>query len=267
MPNIRFALIQSELHWENADENLAMFSTKINSVSQNCDIILLPEMFNTGFTMNVEKVSEDMSGKTFHWIKEIASKTGKVICGSFICSEDGKYFNRLIWMNPSGEFQHYDKRHLFRMAGEDEHFSGGEHNILVEYKGWKIRPLICYDLRFPVWSRNKHRVENGKAIPEFDVLLYVANWPDVRSLPWDALLRARAIENQVYCIGLNRIGMDGNNKEYNGHSAVIDPKGNYLLEPAHMNNEIYEVELNFEDLQNFRDKFPQGLDADDFTLA
>ena len=265
--NLKLALIQSNLFWEDKKRNLDMFRDKIMSINFQSDIVILPEMFNTGFTMNAREMGESMSEVTLEWMKEVSSASGKVITGSFIATENDRHYNRLVWMRPDGSFEYYDKKHLFRMAGEDAHFSAGEANILIEHKGWKIRPLICYDLRFPVWSRNKHVIENGKAKPAYDVVIYVANWPAVRSLPWDILLRARAVENQVYCIGLNRIGKDGNNKEYNGHSAVINARGEYLLNPADDIDEIFRVELDYEALQYFREKFPQGLDADNFELT
>lgn len=262
-----FGLMQLNLHWEDKARNLQHISRKIDELDFDCDVLVLPEMFSTGFTMNAKELAEDMAGPTMDWIRETARKTGKMIVGSFIAEEKNRYFNRLVWMNPDGSFQFYDKKHLFRMAEEDAYYTAGNKNITIEVKGWKIRPLICYDLRFPVWSRNRHEIIDGNAVPEFDVLLYVANWPAVRSLPWDVLLRARAVENQVYCIGLNRVGMDGLEKEYNGHSAVIGPKGDYLLGPLNEKEGIFQVSINLQELMAFREKFPQGLDADNFELS
>ena len=263
---LSFALFQSPLHWEDRKGNLEMFSDKISNLRSDCDIIVLPEMFSTGFTMNAGHLAEDMKGSTVSWMREEAAKSGKIITGSFIAAEDGKFYNRLVWMDPSGSYQHYDKKHLFRMADEDAHYSSGNQNITVKCKGWKIRPLICYDLRFPVWSRNRFMKLDNNLEAEYDVLLYVANWPAARSLAWDILLRARAVENQVYCVGLNRVGRDGLGKDYNGHSAVVSPKGDYLLAPVDGEEGLLEVTLDPYELSSFREKFPQGLDADDFRL-
>ncbi len=203
-----------------------------------------------------------MSGPTVNWMALMAKKVSAVICGSIVIESEGKIYNRFIWMRPDGSHSHYDKRHLFRMADEDKHYTSGNTNITVELKGWKIRPLVCYDLRFPVWSRNRSTNEGN----EFDILIYVANWPAPRVNAWDILLQARAVENQVYCVGLNRVGEDGSGKKYLGHSAVIDPKGNYLLNPVERLEGVYHSTLNYKELSLFREKFPQGLDADDFKI-
>lgn len=262
-----FALIQSELFWEEKAGNLKAFKEKIHSIDFEHDVVVLPEMFTTGFSMNTLSLAESMSGETMNWLKEMSINTGKHITGSFIAKENGNYFNRLIWMCPDGVFFKYDKKHLFRMANEDKFYSAGKENIIVDVKGWKIRPLICYDLRFPVWSRNRYKIEGNSAIPDYDVLLYVANWPAARSLAWDVLLRARAVENQAYCIGVNRVGLDGKDIEYNGHSAAINPRGEYILNSQESNEGIFKAELDREDLDNFRIKFPQGLDSDNFVLS
>ena len=267
MADLVISLIQADLTWEDRKKNLSYFKEKIHSLQDGSDIVMLPEMFTTGFTMNAENVAETMDGESVNWMREMAERTGKVMVGSFVCLDNDKYFNRFIWMRPDGSFEKYDKKHLFRMANEDDHYAAGNDRLVVEHKGWKIRPLVCYDLRFPVWSRNRHRIENGKAIPDYDVLLYVANWPEARTSAWDILLRARAVENQVYCLGVNRVGTDGKGIEYSGHSAAIDPKGNYLLAPVHKNEGVYTVTLNRTELDDFREKFPQGLDADAFQLA
>lgn len=244
-----------------------MFAGKISGIDIESEVVLLPEMFTTGFSMNAPALAEDMSGSTVRWMKKMAKESNKVIAGSMIALDRGKYYNRFIWMNPDGSFEFYDKKHLFRMANEDASYSSGSNQLIIQYKGWKIRPLICYDLRFPVWSRNKNDRKGSTLSPNYDVLLFVANWPEVRVSAWDVLLRARAMENQAYCIGVNRIGTDGTGKDYIGHSAAIDPKGNYLIKPLHMTEGVYTVSLDKDSLEEYRSKFPQGLDADDFKLT
>ena len=256
--NLKITIIQSELHWENVDENLAMFTEKIEDINQQTDIVVLPEMFTTGFSMESVKLAEKMDGKSVKWMKQLAVKKNAVITGSIIIEEEGKYFNRLLWVQPDENVLTYDKRHLFRMAEEDKHFTAGEERLIVEWKGWKVCPLICYDLRFPVWSRN--------SLPAFDCLIYVANWPEARKEPWYKLLEARAIENQVYVVGVNRVGFDGKDISYSGNSAVIDPKGNSISNIKTKLNETVTIELNKQALEDFREKFPVGLDADDFEV-
>lgn len=264
--NLHIGLLQSEVHWEDPEKNLEMFGRKISSIDRPCDVVMLPEMFSTGFSMNVETLAEEMDGRTVNWMQSTSKSNNLSVCGSVIIRESGKCYNRFIWMNPDESFYYYDKKHLFRMADEQAYFSGGAHNITIEFKGWKIRPQVCYDLRFPVWNRNRYDYQNVTPNAEFDVLLFVANWPAVRVVAWDALLRARAIENQVYCIGLNRVGMDGTGKAYNGHSAAVGPKGNYLIEPLPENEYFKAVSLDYQELNEFREKFPQGMDADRFEM-
>ncbi|HNP20402.1 MAG TPA: amidohydrolase [Fulvivirga sp.] len=262
MQDLKVTLIQSELHWQNSGANLAMFEEKIWQIEEPTDLIVLPEMFNTGFTMDAQSVAEQMNLTTFKWMKQMAAQTSAVVTGSFIVKENSNYYNRLIWMRPDGTWNKYDKRHLFRMANEHEHFSGGQEIIIEEIKGWKICPLVCYDLRFPVWSRNKST--NGEL--GYDLLLYVANWPAVRVVAWDTLLKARAIENLAYCAGLNRVGKDGNNIAYNGHSGVYDPKGETLyLEDE--KEAIKTITISKEMLTTYREKFPAQLDADGFEIT
>lgn len=256
--NLKITIIQSELHWENVEENLAMFAKKIEAINEQTDIVVLPEMFTTGFSMESVKLAEKMDGKSVKWMKQLAVKKNSVITGSIIIEEEGKYFNRLLWVQPDENVLTYDKRHLFRMAEEDKHFTAGEERLIVEWKGWKVCPLICYDLRFPVWSRN--------SLPAFDCLIYVANWPEARKEPWYKLLEARAIENQVYVVGVNRVGFDGKDISYSGNSAVIDPKGNSISNIKTKLNETVTIELNKQALEDFREKFPVGLDADDFEV-
>lgn len=263
---MNIAFIQSPLLWENPKANQAYFEQKIKQLDKR-DLILLPEMFNTGFSMNSVKLAEEMHGSSMQWMRKMALETGSVICGSIIIQEKGQYFNRLIWMQPNGEFQKYDKRHLFRMANEDKHFSAGKDRLIVELKSWKIMPLICYDLRFPVWSRNLFKInDKHEVIAEYDLCLYIANWPEARVTAWNALLRARAIENQSFVCGLNRTGEDGNGVSYNGMSAVIDPKGNAIIEANDESEKVGICSLNYSELEEFRKKFPVGMDADSFDL-
>jgi omega-amidase len=203
MNDLKITLIQSNLFWENKVKNLEQFSHKIDAISEATDLIVLPEMFTTGFSMSPEKLAENVNGETVKWMKATAHKKNCVVTGSFICEEGGNYFNRLLWVNADGTYSKYDKRHLFSMGDENNHYATGEEKLIVKLKGWKICPLICYDLRFPVWARNTKEAS-------YDVLIYVANWPERRSYPWKTLLLARAIENQSYVIGSNRVGVDGN---------------------------------------------------------
>ena len=255
MQNLKLALIQSDIYWHDSIANLAMYEEKIWSLKGVVDIIVLPEMFQTGFTMQTS-LAEPMNLTSFKWMKQLAAQCQAVITGSYMVKEEGKVFNRLIWMQPDGRFQHYDKAHLFRMAKEDEYFDEGDKRLIVEYKGWNICPMICYDLRFPVWSRNTELA--------YDLLLYVANWPAVRISAWDALLKARAIENLSYSIGVNRIGEDGNEVAYNGHSGAYGPKGEVICDSDR--EETLIVELDHQELQRYREKFPAQLDADSFKM-
>jgi omega-amidase len=231
---------------------------KIESISQSVDMIVLPEMFTSGFTMNASDVAETMNGETVNWMKGLASKKQAAITGSLVIKEDDKFYNRLLFVHPNGSIDSYDKRHTFTLAGEDKVYSSGTEKLIVDYKGWKICPLICYDLRFPVWARN---VEN------YDVLIYVANWPKVRVAAWDALLKARAIENMSYCIGVNRVGLDGNNHEYSGHSASYDVLGHRMDTIPYDKEAIEIVTLNMEELETYRSKLNFLEDRDSFSLG
>ncbi len=257
MQNLKIAAIQSELYWEDIIANLAHFEEKIAQITTEPDLIILPEMFNTGFSMNSKTLAEPMNFTTFKWMKMMAQKTQAVIVGSYIVIEKNEYYNRAIWMRPNSSFETYDKRHLFRMGGENEYFSAGKSRLIVELNGWKISPLICYDLRFPVWSRNKNN--------EYDLLIYMANWPQPRAQVWSNLLVARALENQSFVVGLNRIGTDGMGLAYSGDSVIVDFKGNILTEKQH-SEAILFAEISKNDLLDFRAKFPAYLDADDFEL-
>ncbi|RKQ49890.1 putative amidohydrolase [Roseivirga pacifica] len=255
MSSLKLALIQSSIHWHEVQANLAMFEEKIWQITEPVDIIVLPEMFQTGFTMETS-LAEPMNLTTFKWMKQMAAQKKAVVTGSYIVKEGEKVFNRLVWMFPDGTYKTYDKRHLFRMANEDQHFDGGSEKLVVQYKGWSICPLICYDLRFPVWSRNVDL--------EYDLLLYVANWPAARVSAWDALLKARAIENVSYAVGLNRVGEDGLGIAYNGHMGAYSPKGETLMFSD--KEETVIVTLEKGELDRFREKFPAQLDADKFSI-
>ncbi len=259
MQDLKITIIQSNLVWENIDLNLEQFSKKISSISEPTDLIVLPEMFTTGFTMQPEKLSESMNGKSVAWMKEQSHKKNCVVTGSFVCEENGKYYNRLVWMKADGSYSTYDKRHLFTMANEDKHYTAGTKKIVEEIKGWKICPLICYDLRFPVWSRNTNS-------NRYDLLLYVANWPERRNHPWKILLLARSIENQCYVAGVNRVGNDGNEIYHSGDSALINFKGELISTlPAHEEG-IETIALSYADLEEFRKQFPVLDDADEFRI-
>ncbi len=252
---MKISLIQTSLTWENHQANRDNFTEKINSTEET-DLILLPEMFATGFTMQPEGVAETMEGESVAWMQEMARTKDCAITGSLVIEEEGKYYNRLFFVYPDGSYKTYNKRHLFTLAGEEKHYTAGKDRLILEYRGWKICPLVCYDLRFPVFSRNTE---------DFDLLLYVANWPQVRVQAWDALLKARAIENMCYAAGLNRIGQDNNEYNYSGHSQVIDSLGNYVLEPFAY-EDILSVELDKTALDKARKKFGFLNDRDSFTL-
>ena len=258
MQDLKISLIQSPLHWENPSANLAMFEEKIWQIETNPDLIVLPEMFTTAFSMNAKELAEPMNLHSFKWMQAMAKQKKCVITGSIIIKDDGNYYNRLIWMREDGTFEFYDKRHLFGFAGENKHYNQGTKRIIVELKGWKILPLICYDLRFPVWARNL------KSNP-YDLVLYVANWPEPRVNAWTALLKARAIENASYSIGLNRIGTDGIGVHYTGQSAVYDYLGKEVL-TAGSEEGLFNIELKKGDMMAYRKKFPVLNDQDEFKL-
>ena len=263
MQDLKITLVQSDLHWEDIEANLAMFEEKIWQIGNSTDVIVLPEMFTTGFTMNAPKLAEHMNMRTFKWMKQMADQTGALILGSYIVTVHERYYNRLLWMEPGGAFKTYDKRHLFRMSDEHKVFSPGESLLIGTWKGWRICPLVCYDLRFPVWSRNTWDI--GSKRMAYDLMIYVANWPTARIDAWNTLLKARAIENLSYVAGVNRIGQDGTGIEYNGNSAVISPKGDAIYSNEGMDTSR-TIELNANSLLAFRDRFPAFMDADEFTL-
>lgn len=258
--NLSVTVVQADLHWENPTANLAMFEELLWEMKDSTDLIVLPEMFTTGFSMNTS-LAEPMKLQTFKWLAQQAARTKAVVIGTYMVRENGFCYNRLVWMQPNGEFACYDKRHLFRMAEEDKYYTAGTALLIKELRGWRICPLICYDLRFPVWSYN---MDDEKL--RYDCLIYTANFPAVRANVWHTLLRARAIENWSYCVGVNRVGIDGTGANYVGDSAVISPKGLAIFE-ADDKVLAKTVVLDWEELQNYREKFPAYLDADSFKLC
>ncbi|MES2680669.1 MAG: amidohydrolase [Bacteroidota bacterium] len=261
---MKITTIQTHLYWEDREKNLKHFDGLIDAIAEPTDLIVLPEMFSTGFSMNPGKTAEAHLGDTFQWLQKKAKEKNAVITGSVAIKEGNKYYNRLHWISPDGSYDFYDKRHLFRMAKEDEVYVAGTKKIIKEVKGFNVLPLVCYDLRFPIWSRNGFDPAANKW--DYDVLIYVANWPEVRNYPWKQLLIARAIENQCYVVGLNRIGKDGNGFDHSGDSVVLNPRGEIISKtPAHQETiETTEIDLNY--LEEFRKVFPVGLDSDRFEL-
>ncbi len=265
--NVTF--IQTHLHWEDVEMNIQHFEKLTSSIPTKTDLIILPEMFTTGFTMKPEKNAEAHLGMGFEFMQKMAQEKNAVITGSISTKEDNNYYNRLYWVEPNGKFDSYDKRHLFRMAKEDEFYTAGKKKIVKKINDWKICPLVCYDLRFPVWSRNrftKDEVGSTNGQWDYDVLIYVANWPEVRNQPWKQLLIARAIENQCYVIGVNRVGKDGNDIAHSGDSMVINPRGEIISHTKADEESIETIKLDIDYLDDFRKAFPVGLDADDFDI-
>jgi len=261
MNTLTFTLIQTNLFWENKVANLQMLEEKINNIQPKTEVVVLPEMFSTGFSMQPEKFAESMNGSTLQWMQKIAFEKKIILTGSLMIEENGNYYNRLIWMLPNKQFGYYDKRHCFAFAKENEHYTAGNKRLIASVNGWKINLQICYDLRFPVWARQT--MNNNTA--EYDVLIYVANWPQRRSYAWKTLLTARAIENQCYVIGVNRIGDDGNKIYHSGDSMVINALGEILY---HKENEedVFTITLQKNELQEIRNKFPFLADADFFKI-
>lgn len=262
MSSLNFTLVQSQLHWEDKNANLQMLEQKIKAIDEQTHVVVLPEMFSTGFSMKPEQLAEKMSGPTVEWMKKTAALKKVILTGSVIIKEDGHYFNRLIWMLPNGQFGYYDKRHLFAYGEEDKHYSAGGKRLIASVNGWKINLMVCYDLRFPVWARQQFDEAQNF---EYDVSIYVANWPERRNTAWKSLLRARAIENQCYVIGVNRVGNDGNNIYHSGDSTVIDPLGEILYEKAH-DEDVFTIQLSRETLKEVREKFQFWRDADGFEI-
>jgi len=265
MSSLTITSIQTNLYWEDKQSNLKMLEQKIHSIEDKTEIIVLPEMFSTGFCMQPKLFAEKMDGETIGWMKDICQHYGIILTGSIIIEEDNKFYNRLIWMLPTGDFGYYDKRHLFAYAGENNFYTAGNKRLIASVKGWKINLQICYDLRFPVWSRQK-TFDKEMNSPEYDLIINVANWPAKRSHAWKTLLCARAIENQAYIIGVNRVGTDGNNIFHSGNSLVIDPLGEVLYHVAE-EEDISTITLQKEKLIEIRERFPFLNDADQFTIS
>ncbi|HNX43804.1 MAG TPA: amidohydrolase [Bacteroidales bacterium] len=263
MDNLSITLIQPDLAWEDKPGNLAKFEGIISKLKTKPDLVILPEAFSTGFVVEPHSVAEEAEGQTFRWMQKISADHGCAITGSCIVKSGDDYYNRLIWMRPDGSSEYYDKRHLFRFGDEHLQFSPGDQRMVVELKGWKIRPLICYDLRFPVWSKNRY-FNNSY---EYDLLIYVANWPGKRSYAFRQLLIARAIENQSYVIGVNRVGRDGKGTLHQGDSAVLDYRGKPIIEIPPDVEDVETVQLSYEKLHEYREGFKVALDWDDFSIG
>lgn len=257
MQDLRVTIVQRMLHWEDAEANRSMFAKDLSALKSATDLVVLPEMFTTGFSMRSVALAETMHGRTVQWMRDQAALTGAALYGSVIIQDEGRYLNRGLFVEPSGKVTTYDKRHLFRFANENEHYTAGQHRVVVAWREWNILLQVCFDLRFPVFSRNRG---------DYDAILYVANWPEARRYPWSQLLIARAIENQCYVAGVNRVGMDGKGIHYTGDSVMIDPRGAVIgqLEPSREG--MATVSLDRTALEDFREKFPVGKDADDFQL-
>lgn len=262
MQDLNVAVVQADLEWENCEVNLARFDESLKHLKPNTDLLVLPEMFSTGFSINPRKISEKPDGRAFSWMQEKANSLNCAVTGSILIEESGNYFNRLFWISPDGTFETYDKRHLFRLGREFQVFTAGKKRSIVELKGWKILPLICYDLRFPVWSKNRYQNNNY----EYDLLIYIANWPVTRSFAWQQLLIARAIENQTYCIGANRVGRDGKNIAHSGDSVILDFQGNSISKAETNKVQIIYGTLSPAPLQQFRNEFTVGADWDEFEI-
>jgi len=261
MSSLTLTIIQTDLVFENKAANLERLKTKIENIEQRTEIVVLPEMFSTGFSMQPQLFAETMEGETVQWMKDIAETNKIIVTGSIIIEKDGQYFNRLIWMLPNGQLGYYDKRHLFAYGEEDKYYTGGNKRLIASVKGWKINLLICYDLRFPIWSRQ----QSGVNETEYDLLIYVANWPERRSHAWKTLLCARAIENQCFVVGVNRVGKDNKSIYHSGNSLVIDPLGQVLYHMAD-EEDVFTITLQKEDLDKAKTQFPFWRDADDFTI-
>ena len=287
MSSLTISTIQTTVNWEDKTDNLRHLEERIFSIPEPTELVILPEMFSTGFSMRPKALAEQMDGPTLAWMQQTAARKKIILTGSIIIEEEGNYYNRLIWMLPTGQYGYYDKRHRFAYAGENEHYTAGNRRLVASVKGWRVLPLVCYDLRFPVWSRqtppdgapDPHTDQAAPAAPtdthtdqpagspdlEYDLLIYVANWPERRSHAWKTLLQARAIENQCYVAGVNRIGHDGNEIYHSGDSMIIDPLGETLYHAA-AKDQVFTHTLRKEDLLRVRERFPFWRDADHFSI-
>lgn len=259
MADLKITTIQTHLVWEDVGANITHFNNMLNALKEQTDVVVLPEMFTTGFTMSTERLAEMHGGKGLQWMIEKAKEKEIALVGSISVKDQDGFYNRLYWVNPDGSYQYYNKRHLFRMGNEQQYYTAGNERLIVDYKGWKICPLVCYDLRFPIWSRNTKQ-------NSYDALIYVANWPEVRSYPWKQLLIARAIENQSYVIGVNRIGEDGNQINHSGDTMVLNPRGEKISETLAHQELMETITLSEKYLSDFRKIFPVMLDSDDFKI-
>lgn len=272
MSSLKITTVQTALHWEDREANLAMLEKKISAVPDRMEIVVLPEMFSTGFTMQPERLAEPMDGPTVRWMKKMAAAKRIILTGSVVIEEGGNYFNRLLWVLPNGQLGYYDKRHRFAFAGEDKHYSHGHRRLIASVNGWKINLQVCYDLRFPVWARQQMYPSEAnqpdrlvQPEPEYDILINVANWPERRSHAWKTLLTARAIENQCFVVGVNRVGKDGNDIYHSGDSMVIDPMGETLYHKSH-DEELNTITLQKSVLNDIRTKLPFLKDGDHFSI-
>lgn len=253
MQDLTVAIIQTELFWEDIPANLNMMEQKIDSLAEKMDLIVLPEMWTTSFTLNAEKLAQTMDGASVSWMAAKARQKSAHLLGSIIIREERKYYNRLIWAKPDGQILTYDKKHLFRMAGEHKMYEAGNSHLTVEVKGWKLQTFICYDLRFPIWCRNRQN--------QYDAAIFIANWPASRASHWKLLLAARAVENQAYVLGVNRVGKDGNGLDYNGDSTLVEPSGNILFSAAQIPC-VFTVKLDYNRISEFRKSFAAWMDGD-----
>ena len=255
---LRVTLAQVDLAWEDPEQNRFDLGVEITQLTGKCDLVILPETFTTGFSAKARDFAESMNGPTVGWLLNLSKSTRLAIAGSLVISDNGLYYNRFIFVTPQGEISFYDKRHIFSIGGESNAISPGAQRFIVNYLGWKIALYVCYDIRFPVWCRNRN---------DTDLMIVTANWPESRSDVWNTLLKARAIENQVYVAGVNRIGTDGSGIVYNGDSQIINAKGEVLQQSVVANGRLYSFEISKQSLTEFREKFPVANDADSFTLV
>ncbi|HEX8331923.1 MAG TPA: amidohydrolase [Segetibacter sp.] len=269
MSSLTFSLVQTNLFWEDKSANLQMLEQKIKSISEKTEVVILPEMFSTGFSMKPEQFAETIDGETVNWMKTISAERRVIVTGSLMIEEEGNYYNRMFWMLPNGQYGYYDKRHLFAMGDEHNHYTPGNKRFIAQANGWKINLQVCYDLRFPVWARQAPSpnlsLQGEGQEAEYDVLVYVANWPEKRNHAWKTLLQARAIENQCFAIGVNRVGTDGNNFYHSGDSMVANAMGEVLYTKAH-DEDIFTITLHKNELDEIRSKLPFWKDADPFKI-
>ena len=266
LKNLNVTIIQTSLHWQNRSANLSHLEKLIQKINQPTQLIVLPEMFSSGFTMDAISVADEPHGEILDWMKNLAIKKNATITGSVVIKDDNRYYNRLLWVKADGNVEYYNKRHLFRMAKENENYAEGNARLITNIDDWRICPLICYDLRFPAWSRNINWSKNFERNHQYEVLIYVANWPNKRSHAWKSLLVARAIENQCYVIGVNRIGIDGNDISYSGDSMIINPLGEIISNTGANEESIESITLSLKDILEYRKSFPAISDSDEFEI-